>query len=114
MHAAQEVENQGKYDAEQDRGGQGKVEGEVAAPMHDVAGQTADGEPGPPEQHDQQSDRDQDRSQNDDRLAQVEHDLILTPPRGSNHGDNQHTFNQNIRMQNLWDGIEIMATVLTM
>jgi len=32
----------------------------------------------------------------------------------ANHDDNQHTFNENLRMQNLWDGIEVMAAVLTM
>ena len=80
VHAAQEVEHQREHNAEQDRGGQGEVEGEVAAAIEDVAGQTTDGELGAPEQHDQQSDRDQDRAQNNDELAQVEHDLILTPP----------------------------------
>jgi acetylornithine deacetylase/succinyl-diaminopimelate desuccinylase-like protein len=37
---------------------------------------------------------------------------ILVPI--ANHDDNQHTFNENIRIQNLWDGIEVMAAVLTM
>jgi len=32
----------------------------------------------------------------------------------ANHDDNQHTFNENLRLQNLWDGIEVMAAVLTM
>jgi acetylornithine deacetylase/succinyl-diaminopimelate desuccinylase-like protein len=32
----------------------------------------------------------------------------------ANHDDNQHTFNENIRLQNLWDGIELMAALLTM
>jgi len=32
----------------------------------------------------------------------------------ANHDDNQHTFNENIRIQNLWDGIETMAALLTM
>jgi acetylornithine deacetylase/succinyl-diaminopimelate desuccinylase-like protein len=32
----------------------------------------------------------------------------------ANHDDNQHTFDENIRIQNLWDGIEVMAAVLTM
>ena len=31
-----------------------------------------------------------------------------------NHDANQHTFNENLRMQNLWDGIETMAALLTM
>ncbi|PWT98569.1 MAG: peptidase M20 [Terriglobia bacterium] len=32
----------------------------------------------------------------------------------ANHDDNQHTFNENLRLQNLWDGIELMAALLTM
>jgi acetylornithine deacetylase/succinyl-diaminopimelate desuccinylase-like protein len=32
----------------------------------------------------------------------------------ANHDDNQHTFNENLRLQNLWDGIEMMAALLTM
>jgi acetylornithine deacetylase/succinyl-diaminopimelate desuccinylase-like protein len=31
----------------------------------------------------------------------------------ANHDDNQHTFNENLRIQNLWDGIELMAALLT-
>ncbi len=32
----------------------------------------------------------------------------------ANHDNNQHSFNENIRIQNLWDGIELMAALLTM
>ena len=32
----------------------------------------------------------------------------------ANHDDNQHSFDENIRIQNLWDGIELMAALLTM
>jgi acetylornithine deacetylase/succinyl-diaminopimelate desuccinylase-like protein len=32
----------------------------------------------------------------------------------ANHDNNQHSFNENIRIQNLWDGIETMAALLTM
>src|SRR5580700_9648656 len=32
----------------------------------------------------------------------------------ANHDDNQHSFNENLRVQNLWDGIELMAGLLTM
>jgi acetylornithine deacetylase/succinyl-diaminopimelate desuccinylase-like protein len=32
----------------------------------------------------------------------------------ANHDDSQHTFNENLRIQNLWDGIELMAALLTM
>lgn len=32
----------------------------------------------------------------------------------ANHDNNQHSFNENIRIQNLWDGIELMAALLAM
>jgi acetylornithine deacetylase/succinyl-diaminopimelate desuccinylase-like protein len=32
----------------------------------------------------------------------------------ANHDDNQHSFNENIRIQNLWEGIELMASLMTM
>jgi acetylornithine deacetylase/succinyl-diaminopimelate desuccinylase-like protein len=32
----------------------------------------------------------------------------------ANHDDNQHSFDENLRIQNLWDGIEVMAVLLTM
>jgi acetylornithine deacetylase/succinyl-diaminopimelate desuccinylase-like protein len=32
----------------------------------------------------------------------------------ANHDDNQHTFDENLRIQNLWDGIELMAALLIM
>jgi acetylornithine deacetylase/succinyl-diaminopimelate desuccinylase-like protein len=31
-----------------------------------------------------------------------------------NHDNNQHSFNENVRIQNLWDGIELMAALLAM
>jgi acetylornithine deacetylase/succinyl-diaminopimelate desuccinylase-like protein len=31
-----------------------------------------------------------------------------------NHDNNQHSANENLRLQNLWDGIELMAALLTM
>jgi acetylornithine deacetylase/succinyl-diaminopimelate desuccinylase-like protein len=31
-----------------------------------------------------------------------------------NHDNSQHSSNENIRIQNLWDGIELMAAMLTM
>ena len=39
-------------------------------------------------------------------------DLIVIPI--ANHDDNQHSYNENLRIQNLWDGIELMAALLTM
>jgi len=32
----------------------------------------------------------------------------------ANHDDNQHAANENLRLQNLWDGIELMAALLAM
>ena len=37
---------------------------------------------------------------------------IVTPI--ANHDNSQHSYNENIRLQNLWDGIELMAALLTM
>jgi acetylornithine deacetylase/succinyl-diaminopimelate desuccinylase-like protein len=31
----------------------------------------------------------------------------------ANHDNNQHGANENLRLQNLWDAIEIYAAVLT-
>ncbi len=31
-----------------------------------------------------------------------------------NHDNNQHGPDENLRIQNLWEGIEIMATIMTM
>jgi acetylornithine deacetylase/succinyl-diaminopimelate desuccinylase-like protein len=32
----------------------------------------------------------------------------------ANHDNNQHSYNENIRIRNLWDGIELMAALLAM
>jgi acetylornithine deacetylase/succinyl-diaminopimelate desuccinylase-like protein len=32
----------------------------------------------------------------------------------ANYDNNQHAENENIRLQNLWDGIEIFASLMTM
>lgn len=39
--------------------------------------------------------------------------LTIVIPIG-NHDNNQHSFDENLRIQNLWDGIELMAALLTM
>ena len=31
-----------------------------------------------------------------------------------NHDNNQHSANENLRLQNLWDGIEVLAALMTM
>lgn len=49
-------------------------------------------------------------------LEMIEHALgtrTITIPI-ANHDNNQHSFNENMRIQNLWDGIELMAALLTM
>lgn len=38
--------------------------------------------------------------------------VIIVPI--ANHDNNQHAHNENIRIQNLWDGIEVLATLLAM
>jgi len=38
--------------------------------------------------------------------------MIIVPI--ANYDNNQHAENENIRLQNLWDGIEIMAAIMTM
>ncbi len=43
-------------------------------------------------------------------------ELLKTPVIGlpiANHDNNQHAANENLRLQNLWDGIEIFAGILT-
>lgn len=43
-------------------------------------------------------------------------DLLKTPVVGgpiANHDDNQHGANENLRLHNLWDGIEVFAGILT-
>jgi acetylornithine deacetylase/succinyl-diaminopimelate desuccinylase-like protein len=49
-------------------------------------------------------------------LAEVEQPLgtrtIVIPM--ANHDNHQHSFNENLRIQNLWDGIELMAALLVM
>jgi hypothetical protein len=42
------------------------------------------------------------------------HESGTTTVPHANHDNNQHSFNENIRLQNLWDGIELMAALLTM
>ena len=32
----------------------------------------------------------------------------------ANHDDNQHAANENLRLQNLWDGMETMAALMEM
>jgi len=45
-------------------------------------------------------------------IDDVLHTPVLILPT-ANHDDNQHGANENLRLQNLWDAIEIFATVLT-
>ena len=32
----------------------------------------------------------------------------------ANHDNNQHSANENLRIQNLWDGIELIAALMAM
>jgi acetylornithine deacetylase/succinyl-diaminopimelate desuccinylase-like protein len=43
-------------------------------------------------------------------------DVLGAPAMGlpiANHDDNQHASNENLRLQNLWDGTVVFATLLT-
>ena len=46
-------------------------------------------------------------------IENILHAPTITVPI-ANHDNNQHSFNENIRIQNLWDGIELMAALLAM
>jgi acetylornithine deacetylase/succinyl-diaminopimelate desuccinylase-like protein len=46
-------------------------------------------------------------------IEEILHTPAITVPI-ANHDNNQHSFNENIRLQNLWDGIELMAALLAM
>jgi acetylornithine deacetylase/succinyl-diaminopimelate desuccinylase-like protein len=44
-------------------------------------------------------------------------DILKTPAIGVpivNHDNNQHSANENLRLQNLWDGIEVFAALMVM
>lgn len=46
-------------------------------------------------------------------IEEILHAPTITVPI-ANHDNNQHSFNENIRLENLWDGIELMAALLAM
>ncbi len=46
-------------------------------------------------------------------IEEILHAPTITTPL-ANHDDNQHSFNENLRIKNLWDGIDLMAAFLTM
>ena len=46
-------------------------------------------------------------------IEEILHTPTITVPI-ANHDDNQHSFNENLRIQNLWDGIDLMAALLAM
>jgi acetylornithine deacetylase/succinyl-diaminopimelate desuccinylase-like protein len=46
-------------------------------------------------------------------IEQILHAPTITVPI-ANHDNNQHSFDENIRVQNLWDGIDLMAALLAM
>ena len=45
-------------------------------------------------------------------LRTAEAARISTP--FANHDNNRHSFNENPRVRNLWDGIELMAALMAM
>jgi acetylornithine deacetylase/succinyl-diaminopimelate desuccinylase-like protein len=46
-------------------------------------------------------------------IEQILHAPTITVPI-ANHDNNQHSYNENIRIQNLWDGIDLLAALLAM
>jgi acetylornithine deacetylase/succinyl-diaminopimelate desuccinylase-like protein len=46
-------------------------------------------------------------------IEQTLHVPTITVPI-ANHDNNQHSYNENLRIQNLWDGIDLMAALLAM
>jgi len=46
-------------------------------------------------------------------IEEILHAPTITVPI-ANHDNNQHSYNENLRIQNLWDGIELMAALLAM
>ncbi|MDE3167557.1 MAG: M20/M25/M40 family metallo-hydrolase, partial [Acidobacteriota bacterium] len=46
-------------------------------------------------------------------IEEILHAPSITVPI-ANHDNNQHSFNENLRVQNLWDGIELMSALLAM
>ena len=46
-------------------------------------------------------------------IEEILHTPTITVPI-ANHDNNQHSFNENIRIQNLWDGIELIGALLAM
>ncbi len=46
-------------------------------------------------------------------IEDILHTPTITVPI-ANHDNNQHAANENLRIQNLWDGIELMAALLAM
>jgi acetylornithine deacetylase/succinyl-diaminopimelate desuccinylase-like protein len=46
-------------------------------------------------------------------MERAAHTRTITVPI-ANYDDNQHAANENLRLQNLWDGAETMAALLTM
>ena len=46
-------------------------------------------------------------------IDEILHVPTITVPI-ANHDNNQHSFNENVRIQNMWDGIELMAALLDM
>lgn len=46
-------------------------------------------------------------------IEEILHAPTITAPI-ANHDNNQHSYNENLRIRNLWDGIELMAALLAM
>ncbi len=73
-----EVQNERKHYAEQDRSREGKIERGVLAAIDDVAGQAAEGNTGTAEQDDDDASNDDDPAQKNQQFSKISHGFILT------------------------------------
>ena len=77
-----EIEDQRKRDADQDRAREGKIKRCVFATIDNVAGQTADGNVSPASQHQHQTNQHYEQAEPDNHLANFGHQPILKQKRG--------------------------------
>jgi hypothetical protein len=80
---AEQPEDQGENDAQEDRSGQGNVEGRVLAPVDKVARQTANWEIEAGSEDQRQPDNYDDATQNEQQLSQPRHYPIVVVARNT-------------------------------
>lgn len=80
---AEQPEDQGENDTQEDRSGQGKVEGRILAPVDKVARQPANWEIEAGSEDQRQSDNYDDATQNEQQLSQLRHYPIVVVARNT-------------------------------